>query len=113
MNQRTSCIHAGKIAAAACGPVPVPDGAWHLPLLCPPPAVAGKGLIAQTPLACPAWHSPCAAWGVTQVVEPQSLSLKELLSYNGEDSEKPIYLAIKGTVFDVTKGKLPLGLALD
>ena len=39
-----------------------------------------------------------------QVVEPKRLTLAELAEYNGEQPGKPIYLAIRGTVFDVTKG---------
>ena len=30
---------------------------------------------------------------------------KQLLEFNGSDSAKPIYLAIKGTVFDVTASR--------
>ncbi|XP_031563849.1 neudesin-like [Actinia tenebrosa] len=32
-------------------------------------------------------------------------SLEELSSYNGQNSELPIYVAVKGVVFDVTQGK--------
>ena len=39
-----------------------------------------------------------------QVVEPKRLTLQELKAYNGEDKSKPIYLAIRGVVFDVTRG---------
>lgn len=39
-----------------------------------------------------------------QVVEPKRLTLAELAAYNGEQPGKPILLAIRGTVFDVTKG---------
>lgn len=37
-------------------------------------------------------------------MEPLSLSLDELRQYDGSDLNLPIYLAIKGTIFDVSKG---------
>lgn len=42
---------------------------------------------------------------VGQVVSPKELSLEELAAYDGKTEGKPIYLAIKGTIFDVTKGR--------
>jgi len=33
--------------------------------------------------------------------------LEELKKFNGTDKSLPIYLAIKGTVFDVSKGAYP------
>lgn len=33
------------------------------------------------------------------------LTIEELSIYNGEDPEKPIYLAINGTVYDVSNGR--------
>ncbi|KAI4376209.1 hypothetical protein MLD38_013996 [Melastoma candidum] len=33
------------------------------------------------------------------------LTAQELYQYNGTDTSKPIYVAIKGRVFDVTAGK--------
>lgn len=38
-----------------------------------------------------------------QVVAPKSLSLKELQEFDGNDPAKPMYMAVKGTVFDVSK----------
>ena len=35
---------------------------------------------------------------------PLELTLEELKKYDGSNKSLPIYLAIKGTVFDVTKG---------
>lgn len=32
------------------------------------------------------------------------LTLEQLKAYNGEDRTKPILLAIRGVIFDVTKG---------
>ena len=43
----------------------------------------------------------CLIW---QVVEPLKLTLEELKAYNGEDKSKPILLAIRGIVFDVSRG---------
>jgi hypothetical protein len=47
-----------------------------------------------------------------QVVEPKRLTLAQLKEYDGSDAKKPILLAIRGTVFDVSKGRvsLPVGL---
>ena len=41
-----------------------------------------------------------------QMVEPKRLTLAQLKEYDGSDRKKPIYLAIRGIVFDVSKGKL-------
>lgn len=41
-----------------------------------------------------------------QVVEPVQLSTKELLKYDGSNKALPMYLAIKGTIFDVSKGEM-------
>jgi len=42
---------------------------------------------------------------VGEVVPPLELTLEELKKFNGTDKSLPIYLAIKGTVFDVSKGR--------
>ena len=42
-----------------------------------------------------------------QVVEPQRLTLEELATFNGAEAGKPIYLAIRGVVFNVTSGARP------
>lgn len=42
-----------------------------------------------------------------QVVPPMKLTLEQLKEYGGEDRSKPILLAIRGVIFDVTKGMLP------
>jgi predicted heme/steroid binding protein len=39
-----------------------------------------------------------------QVVPEQRLTLQQLAQFDGSDAAKPIMLAIRGTVFDVTKG---------
>ena len=39
-----------------------------------------------------------------QIVDPLHLSIDELRKYDGSDSALPIYLAIRGTIFDVSKG---------
>lgn len=40
-----------------------------------------------------------------QVVPPLELTLEQLAGYDGHDTAKPMLLAIKGVVYDVTKGK--------
>ncbi|KAJ3045049.1 hypothetical protein HK097_001302 [Rhizophlyctis rosea] len=35
----------------------------------------------------------------------REFSASELANYNGSDPEQPVYLAIKGTVFDVSKAR--------
>ena len=42
------------------------------------------------------------SWG--QVVEPLKLTVKELAAYSGADKGKPILLAIRGVIFDVSRG---------
>ncbi|DBA70909.1 TPA: hypothetical protein ACH3X2_011356 [Trebouxia sp. C0005] len=42
---------------------------------------------------------------VGQVVPPKQMTLQELSQYDGSIAGKPMYLAIRGTVFDVTTGK--------
>lgn len=41
---------------------------------------------------------------VRQVVPLKQMTLEELASHDGSDPSKPLYLAVKGTVFDVSKG---------
>jgi Cytochrome b5-like Heme/Steroid binding domain len=43
-------------------------------------------------------------WNGRQVVPLEELTLEELAKHDGSNPEKPIYLAIRGTVFDVTTG---------
>lgn len=40
---------------------------------------------------------------------PQYFTLEELKAYDGSDPEKPIYLSINGTVYDVSKGSAMYG----
>ncbi|KAI8898482.1 cytochrome b5-like heme/steroid binding domain-containing protein [Globomyces pollinis-pini] len=35
----------------------------------------------------------------------KSFTHEELLKYNGEDANQPVYVAIKGTVFDVSQSR--------
>ena len=41
-----------------------------------------------------------------QLVAPSQLSLSELSQHDGSNPDKPMYLAIRGTIFDVTSGEL-------
>lgn len=41
---------------------------------------------------------------VGQIVPPQQFTLEQLAQYGGSDSSKPLYLAIRGMVLDVTPG---------
>lgn len=43
---------------------------------------------------------------LTQVVPDLSLTLEQLAAYDGKTNPAPIYLAIKGVIFDVTRGML-------
>ena len=43
-------------------------------------------------------------WVTSQVVPPKRLTLKQLREYGGEDKRKPILLAIRGVIFDVSRG---------
>ena len=38
------------------------------------------------------------------MVPEEKLTLKELAQHDGSDPEKPLLLAIRGTVFDITPG---------
>lgn len=44
-------------------------------------------------------------WWKAQFRGPLHLTPEELAAYDGSDPEKPIYLAINGTIYDVTKGR--------
>ena len=46
-------------------------------------------------------QAPC----VSQLVEPLKLTLAQLKEYDGSDTKKPIYLAIRGVVFNVSRGE--------
>ena len=41
-----------------------------------------------------------------QVVPLKELSLEALSRHDGSDASLPLYLAIKGTVYDITKGSM-------
>ena len=41
-----------------------------------------------------------------QLVEPLKLTLAQLKEYDGSDKKKPIYLAIRGVVFNVSRGEV-------
>ena len=42
----------------------------------------------------------------------ESITTKELSLHNGQDSSKPIWVAVKGTVFDVSRNKDAYGMFL-
>lgn len=42
---------------------------------------------------------------VGQVVQPKRLTLQQLAEYDGRTLETPIYLSVRGTIFDVTAGR--------
>lgn len=44
-----------------------------------------------------------------QVVPLKELSLEALSRHDGSDASLPLYLAIKGTVYDITKGSMFYG----
>ncbi len=50
-------------------------------------------------------HKGCCLTLESQVVPLKQLTLEELAEYAGSDPSKPLYLAIKGTIFDVSKGR--------
>lgn len=54
----------------------------------------------NTGVAAPHLTSMCV-----QLVEPKRLTLAQLKEYDGSDKKKPICLAIRGVIFDVSKGK--------
>ena len=39
-----------------------------------------------------------------QVVPPKRLTLQQLREYGGQDKSKPILLAIRGVIFNVSRG---------
>lgn len=41
---------------------------------------------------------------VGRVVPPKELTLQALAGHDGSDPDKPLYLAIQGVIFDVSKG---------
>ena len=47
-----------------------------------------------------------------QIVPMKTVTLSELSEHDGSNPDKPMYLAIRGTVFDVTSGMNCLVLAL-
>lgn len=52
---------------------------------------------------CDQHLSSCAV--CAQLVEPKRLTLAQLKEYDGSDKKKPIYLAIRGVIFDVSRGE--------
>ena len=72
----------------------------------------------MAPLCCTPGVSHTAEHGCScalcvQLVEPLELTLAQLKEYDGCDKKKPIYLAIRGVVFNVSRGEAtqPLRLA--
>lgn len=51
-----------------------------------------------------------SAVGRIQVVPLKEVTLSELKQHDGTNPDKPMYIAIRGTVFDVTTGKHALWL---
>lgn len=49
------------------------------------------------------------AWWEEQFKTPLQLTLSELSAYDGSDPEKPIYLAINGTIYDVSANRRTYG----
>ncbi|KAL9400462.1 hypothetical protein Peur_009423 [Populus x canadensis] len=47
----------------------------------------------------------CVSLALTNKNPPMNFIADQLLQYNGTDPSKPIYIEIKGRVFDVTTGK--------
>ncbi|GAO16244.1 uncharacterized protein UV8b_08242 [Ustilaginoidea virens] len=50
-----------------------------------------------------------ADWWKAQLSGPIYLTEKELLAYDGRDADKPLYLAINGTIYDVSGGRRMYG----
>ncbi|KIE02661.1 Cytochrome b5, partial [Metarhizium majus ARSEF 297] len=48
-------------------------------------------------------------WWKSQFAGPIYLTEKELLAYDGSDAEKPLYLAINGTIYDVSSNRRMYG----
>ncbi|EFY90395.1 heme/steroid binding domain protein [Metarhizium acridum CQMa 102] len=48
-------------------------------------------------------------WWKSQFSGPIYLTEKELLAYDGSDAEKPLYLAINGTIYDVSSNRRMYG----
>ncbi|KAI1855196.1 hypothetical protein JX266_000061 [Neoarthrinium moseri] len=48
-------------------------------------------------------------WWEEQFKSPLSIPIEELAQYDGTDPEKPIYLAINGTIYDVTANRRTYG----
>ncbi|KAL7941665.1 cytochrome b5 [Trichoderma barbatum] len=44
-------------------------------------------------------------WWKAQVQGPIYLTLEQLSAYDGKDPSKPVYVAINGTIFDVSRGR--------
>ena len=53
-------------------------------------------------------HPPTEPDNGLQLVEPKKLTLAQLKEYDGSDKKRPIYLAIRGIIFDVSKGELSM-----
>ena len=47
----------------------------------------------------------CSRALCVQLVEPLKLTLAQLKEYDGSDKKRPIYLAIRGVVFNVSRGE--------
>lgn len=48
-------------------------------------------------------------WWKSQLNGPVYMTEKELLAYDGRDASKPLYLAINGTIYDVSNGRRMYG----
>ncbi|KAK2597978.1 hypothetical protein QQS21_005894 [Conoideocrella luteorostrata] len=48
-------------------------------------------------------------WWKSQLTGPIELTEQQLLAYDGRDAQKPLYLAINGTIYDVSNGRRMYG----
>ncbi|PHH64640.1 hypothetical protein CDD80_1110 [Ophiocordyceps camponoti-rufipedis] len=48
-------------------------------------------------------------WWMAKIRGPLSLTLDELKAYDGRDADKPLYLSVNGTIYDVSLGRKMYG----
>lgn len=79
--------------------------AWHTGSQHSSTTLGSAACIVHTPALALSVHTPGLLLPGAQVVPLRSFSQQEIAQFDGSDPGQPMYLSIKGVVYDITTGK--------